>query len=71
MDDAGQRLSRLFLTQLMLNAGFGIVIGAGLWLIGVPPSPSLKITADAFAGYVQGRAGERSKIIAESKLSAE
>jgi predicted PurR-regulated permease PerM len=39
MDDAGQRLSRLFLTQLMLNAAFGIVIGAGLWLIGVPSAP--------------------------------
>jgi predicted PurR-regulated permease PerM len=39
MDDAGQRLSRLFLTQLMLNAAFGIAIGAGLWLIGVPSAP--------------------------------
>src|SRR5580700_6681070 len=39
MDDAGQRLSRLFLTQLMLNAAFGIVIGGGLWLIGVPSAP--------------------------------
>jgi predicted PurR-regulated permease PerM len=39
MDDAGQRLSRLFLTQLMLNAGFGLVIGIGLWLIGVPGAP--------------------------------
>jgi predicted PurR-regulated permease PerM len=36
IDDAGQRLSRLFLTQLALNAGFGVVIGVGLWLIGVP-----------------------------------
>ena len=36
IDDAGQRLSRLFLTQLALNAGFGVVIGAGLWVIGVP-----------------------------------
>lgn len=36
IDDAGSRLSRLFLTQLALNTGFGIVIGAGLWLIGVP-----------------------------------
>ena len=36
IDDAGQRLSRLFLTQLGLNAGFGLVIGTGLWLIGVP-----------------------------------
>jgi predicted PurR-regulated permease PerM len=39
MDDAGQRLSRLFLMQLMINAGFGIVIGMGLWLIGVPSAP--------------------------------
>jgi predicted PurR-regulated permease PerM len=39
LDDAGQRLSRLFLTQLVLNAGFGLVIGTGLWLIGVPSAP--------------------------------
>lgn len=36
LDDAGDRLSRLFLTQLALNAAFGLVIGSGLWLIGVP-----------------------------------
>ena len=29
LDDAGQRLSRLFLTQLAVNASFGCVIGAG------------------------------------------
>jgi predicted PurR-regulated permease PerM len=39
LDDAGQRLSRLFLTQLALNASFGLVIGIGLWLIGVPSAP--------------------------------
>lgn len=39
LDDAGQRLSRLFLTQLALNAGFGFVIGLGLWMIGVPSAP--------------------------------
>jgi predicted PurR-regulated permease PerM len=39
LDDAGQRLSRLFLTQLALNACFGCVIGAGLWIIGVPSAP--------------------------------
>ena len=39
LDDAGQRLSRLFLTQLILNAAFGLVIGLGLWLIGVPRAP--------------------------------
>ena len=39
IDDAGQRLSRLFLTQLALNAGFGLVVGIGLWFIGVPSAP--------------------------------
>jgi predicted PurR-regulated permease PerM len=39
LDDAGQRLSRLFLTQLALNAGFGFVIGIGLWIIDVPSAP--------------------------------
>jgi predicted PurR-regulated permease PerM len=39
INDAGQRLSRLFLTQLALNAGFGLVIGTGLWFIGVPSAP--------------------------------
>jgi predicted PurR-regulated permease PerM len=36
LDDGARRLSRLFLSQLALNAAFGVVIGAGLWLIGVP-----------------------------------
>ena len=36
LDDAGERLSKLFLTQLVLNAIFGAVIGLGLALIGVP-----------------------------------
>jgi predicted PurR-regulated permease PerM len=40
MDDAARRLSRYFLTQLALNAGFGVFVGIGLWLIGVP-SPVL------------------------------
>ncbi|WP_199092560.1 hypothetical protein [Bosea sp. ASV33] len=35
-DDAGKRLSRLFLTQLMVNAGFGVVIGCGRAATGVP-----------------------------------
>jgi predicted PurR-regulated permease PerM len=37
-DDAARRLSRLFLTQLIVNTGFGVVIGCGLWAIGVPSS---------------------------------
>jgi predicted PurR-regulated permease PerM len=36
LDDAAARLSRFFLIQTTLNAGFGVVIGTGLWLIGVP-----------------------------------
>jgi predicted PurR-regulated permease PerM/methylmalonyl-CoA mutase cobalamin-binding subunit len=40
LDDAGQRLSKYFLSQLAVNACFGLVIGVGLWLIGVP-SPAM------------------------------
>ena len=36
LDDAGRRLSRYFLTQLAINAGFGAVVFGGLLLIGVP-----------------------------------
>ena len=36
LDDAAGRLSGLFLTQLALNSAFGLVIGTGLWFIGVP-----------------------------------
>src|SRR6201997_1490061 len=36
LDDAAARLSRLFLVQLLLNGTFGIVIGIGLWIIGIP-----------------------------------
>ncbi|RJF76677.1 AI-2E family transporter [Rhodopseudomonas palustris] len=40
LDDAAGRLSRLFLNQLLLNSAFGVLIGTGLWIIGVP-SPAL------------------------------
>jgi predicted PurR-regulated permease PerM len=36
LDDAAGRLSRLFLNQLLINTGFGVLIGIGLWLIGIP-----------------------------------
>lgn len=39
LDDAGRRLGRLFATQLVLNAIFGVVIGIGLAVIGVPSAP--------------------------------
>jgi predicted PurR-regulated permease PerM len=40
MNDAARRLSRYFLIQLGINTAFGIIIGCGLFLIGVP-SPLL------------------------------
>jgi len=40
MNEAGRRLSKYFLTQLAINAAFGVIIAAGLFLIGVP-SPVL------------------------------
>jgi predicted PurR-regulated permease PerM len=40
LDDAGQRLSKYFLSQLAVNTCFGLVIGIGLWVIGVP-SPAM------------------------------
>ena len=40
IDDAGQRLSKYFLSQLAVNTCFGVVIGLGLWLIGIP-SPAM------------------------------
>jgi len=54
IDDAGYRLSRLLLAQLALNAGFGVVIGLGLWLIGVPSAPLWGILAMAlrFVPYI-------------------
>ncbi|MCX4197361.1 AI-2E family transporter [Methylobacterium organophilum] len=36
IDDAAKRLSRYFVVQLALNAAFGVVIGIGLYIIGVP-----------------------------------
>lgn len=36
MNDAAQRLSRLFLAQVMLAAMFGALVALGLWLLGLP-----------------------------------
>lgn len=36
LDDAGRRLTRYFQTQLCINTMFGLVIGIGLYFIGVP-----------------------------------
>ena len=40
MDEAARRLSRYFVSQLGVNAGVGVVIGIGLYIVGVP-SPIL------------------------------
>jgi predicted PurR-regulated permease PerM len=36
MNDAASRLSRYLLTQTAINASFGVIVGIGLWLIGIP-----------------------------------
>ena len=36
LDDAAQRVGRYLLMQLVVNVTYGIPIGIGLWLIGVP-----------------------------------
>lgn len=38
IDDAARRLSRFFLGQLAINAAFGMLIGFGLFFIGIPSS---------------------------------
>ena len=40
LDDAGKRLSKYFLSQFVVNTSFGVVIGLGLWVIGIP-SPAM------------------------------
>ncbi len=54
LDDAARRLSRLLLTQLALNSAFGLVIGIGLWLIGIPSAVLWGILAAAlrFVPYI-------------------
>jgi predicted PurR-regulated permease PerM len=51
MDDATHRLSRFFLVQLGINTLFGILVGAGLYFIGLP-SPLLWGTIAALMRFV-------------------
>jgi predicted PurR-regulated permease PerM len=56
LNDAAHRLSRFFLAQALLNVGFGIVIGLGLWAIGIP-NPALWgifATMMRFVPYIGG-----------------
>ena len=54
LDDAAGRLSRLFLNQLLINTGFGILIGIGLWVIGIPSAALWGILATVlrFVPYI-------------------
>jgi predicted PurR-regulated permease PerM len=45
LDDAARRLSKLFLAQLALNAGFAALVSLGLWLLGLPGAPLWGIVA--------------------------
>ncbi|HEV7404983.1 MAG TPA: AI-2E family transporter [Chthoniobacteraceae bacterium] len=36
LDEAGHRVSRYLLAQLLVNVSYGFPIGIGLWLIGIP-----------------------------------
>ena len=51
MDDAGRRLSTYFLAQASINLVFGIVIGLGVWLLGLP-SPLLWGVLSALLRFV-------------------
>ncbi len=51
MNDAARRLSRYFLIQLALNAGFGVFITAGLWFTALP-NPVLWGIIAAFMRFV-------------------
>lgn len=39
LEDAGERISRYLLMQLLINVGYGTAVMLGLWAIGVPYAP--------------------------------
>jgi predicted PurR-regulated permease PerM len=54
LDEAGERLSKLFLTQIAFNAAFGLAIGVGPEIIGIPSAPlwGLIATILRFVPYI-------------------
>jgi predicted PurR-regulated permease PerM len=51
LDDAAQGLSRFLLMQLLINGAFGLFVGCGLWLIGMP-YPLLWGVLSTFLRYI-------------------
>ncbi|HEV8002242.1 MAG TPA: AI-2E family transporter [Planctomycetaceae bacterium] len=51
LDDAAQGLSRFLLMQLLVNGAFGLFVGVGLWLIGMP-YPVLWGVLSTFLRYI-------------------
>jgi predicted PurR-regulated permease PerM len=51
LDDAAQGLSRFLLMQLLVNGAFGLFVGLGLWLIGMP-YPVLWGVLSTFLRYI-------------------
>ena len=51
MDEAGRRLARYFLIQLGINTAFGLIVGTGLYWIGVP-NPALWGIASALLRFI-------------------
>jgi len=39
LEDAAAGVSRFFFSQLVLNVTFGVIVGAALWVIGLPHAP--------------------------------
>ncbi len=48
LDEAGARVSRYLLAQLVINSGYGLLAGIALWLLGVPNPVLWGITAALF-----------------------
>jgi predicted PurR-regulated permease PerM len=51
LDDAAQGLSGYLLAQLMINASFGVVVGAAIWAVGLP-YPLLWAVLATFLRYI-------------------
>jgi hypothetical protein len=51
LDDAAQGLSGFLLAQFMINASFGVVVGVGVWLVGLP-YPLLWAVSSTFLRYI-------------------